>query len=203
MTNRAEFFTRLEPFHTPSALIRIQLAYTLAKFSHRAQVRKEKDLEGKPVRYFEHVKRVALILMDEGKFYNEELVISALLHDGLEDTRDITPELLEQVFGQQVALTVKTLSKVPKDGYLERFVLCEDIGPYIIKACDRLDNLRTLSSGSLEFQRKQVQETRDKYYPLFDLMVELSRDLPSTSRRNVQHLRDLVIRTTEQFRIVE
>jgi len=118
MANRAEFFERLTPFHAPSTLLSIQLAYTLAKFSHRAQVRKELDEAGLPVRYFEHVKRAALTLMDEVGIYDAEMVIGALLHDGFEDTRDITPELVEHAFGAEVTLIVKTL--VERTGYRRR-----------------------------------------------------------------------------------
>lgn len=37
----------------------------------------------------------------------------------------------------------------------------------MIKACDRLDNLRSLNQTSAEFQAKQIKETTDKYLPLF------------------------------------
>lgn len=196
MTNRAEFFAKLEPFHAPSTLLNIQLAYTLSKFSHRAQIRKEFDAEGKPVRYFEHVKRVSLILTDEVKINRPEMIIAALLHDGLEDTRDITPAMIEHAFGKDVVTIVKTLSKCPKEGYLERFYTSTDYRSYIIKACDRLDNLRSLHSGSIEFQTRQIKETKEKYYPLFDRMVKLT---PKEYKNNAKELRDLVLKTTEGF----
>lgn len=167
MTTRKEFFSRLEPFHSPSDLLTIELAYTLAKFSHRAQVRKETDAEGKPIRYFEHVRRVTLILIDEAKVLDKDIIVSALLHDGLEDTRDVTPAMLEHVFGKEVTRIVKTLSKVPKEGYIDRFYQCRDFRPYLIKMADRLDNLRSLHQASIEFQAKQIKETRETYYSLF------------------------------------
>lgn len=118
--NRQTFFERLEPFFPPSILLDVQLAYTLAKFGHRAQFRKdEKDAGGEPLRYFEHVRRVSLILIDEAQIVNREMVLAALLHDGVEDTRDLTPEMIEHCFGSDVVSLVKTLSKVPKEGYLE------------------------------------------------------------------------------------
>ncbi len=196
MTNRAEFFQKLEPLHAPSTLLNIELAYTLSKFSHRAQMRKELDSEGKHVRYFEHVKRVTLILIDEVKITKPEMIIAALLHDGLEDTRDITPAMIEHAFGKDVVTIVKTLSKVPKEGYLDRFYMSCDFRSYVIKACDRLDNLRSLSSGSVEFQTKQIKETKEKYYPLFNRMVKLT---PKEYKNNVKELRDLVLKTTEGF----
>jgi hypothetical protein len=88
---------------------------------------------------------------------------------------------------------VKVLSKVPKEGYLDRFYTCTDWRPYFVKACDRLDNLRSLSQSSLEFRKKQVTETRDKYFRLFDRMVGLA---PEVYRDGTRRLRDLIQDTT-------
>ena len=193
--NRESFFARLEPFFVPSVLLDVQLAYTLAKFGHRSQVRKEADDDGTPVRYFEHVRRVAIILIDEARIVRPELVIGALLHDGIEDTRDLTPAMIEHCFGADVAGIVKTLSKAPKEGYLERFYMSDDWRPYLIKACDRLDNLRSLSQSPPAFQAKQVAETRDKYYDLFDRLVTL---VPTSDKPRAQHLRDEIRKVTER-----
>ncbi len=177
-------------------LLNIQLAYTLAKFSHRSQFRKETDDLGAPLRYFEHVRRVAIITIDEAKLVKPELVIAALLHDGIEDTRDLTPAMIEHCFGSDVAVIVKTLSKSPKEGYLDRFYMCDDWRPYFIKACDRLDNLRSMSCSSKEFQIKQVKETKEKYYELFDRMILLT---PSNDKQRVQLIRDEVRKETERL----
>lgn len=172
--NRETFFSRLTPFHAPTTLLDVQLAYTLAKYSHRAQVRKELDEAGQPVRYFEHVRRVAIVLIDEAKIVMPEMVIAAVLHDGPEDTRDLNPEMIEHCFGSDVVSIVKTLSKTPKEGYLSRFYVSNDWRPYVIKACDRLDNLRSLPAAPIEFRRKQIKETKEHYFPLFERMVELT-----------------------------
>lgn len=187
--NRASFFERLEPFLAPSVLLDVQHAYTLAKYGHRAQVRKELDDHGDPVRYFEHVRRVAIILVDEGKIVKPEMIIAALLHDVVEDAPNLPPALIEHCFGSDVCVIIKTLSKVPKDGYLDRFHMSTDWRPYVIKACDRLDNLRSLSAANEEFRLKQIAETRDKYFPLFDRMLELT---PVEYRSQVQQLRDAI-----------
>jgi len=196
--NRAEFFAKLDPFFSPTSLLQIQVAYTFAKFGHRAQVRKEKDESGKPLRYFEHVRRVAVNVIDDARIPLPELVVAGLIHDGIEDTRDLTPEMIQHLFGEDVVRIVKTLSKVPEQGYLERFYLSTDWRAYVVKACDRLDNLRSLGAASAEFQAKQIKETREKYYPLFDRMVELT---PPEYLARVRNLRDLVIKQTEGHRI--
>lgn len=193
---RQTFFDRIDPYFPPSVLLDVQLAYTLAKFGHRAQVRKdEKGESGSPLRYFEHVRRVALVLLDEAQIVNREMVLSALLHDGVEDTRDLTPEMIEHCFGADVVSIVKTLSKVPKEGYLERFKQSTDWRPYLLKACDRLDNLRSLDDADKAFQVKQVTETREKFYSLFDRMVTLA---PTEYVDRVRKIRDEVLRVTER-----
>lgn len=194
--NREAFFSRIRPFFAPSVLLDIELAYTLAKFSHRAQTRKdEADDEGQPLRYFEHVRRVALILIDEARIVQREMVLAALLHDGMEDTRDLTPEMIEHAFGADTVGIVKVLSKVPKEGYMERFWLSTDWRPYVLKACDRLDNLRSLEQSSAAFQAKQVKETQEKFYPLFDRMIELA---PAEFKSRVGGLRDEVMKEAER-----
>ena len=192
---RETFFARLTPFFAPSDILDIQLAYTLAKFAHRAQTRSETDEAGKPLRYFEHVRRVAINLIDVARMPDKNMVIAALLHDGVEDTRDITFELIDHSFGADVARLVRTLTKEPKEGYLDRFSITTDWRPYAIKACDRLDNLQSLSSCTVEFQQKQVDETRTKYYPLFDRMVELT---PTIWRAQSELLRAAIIAQTER-----
>lgn len=186
---------RLRPLFPPSILLDVELAYTLAKFGHRSQVRKEVGPDGEPLRYFEHVRRVAITLIDEARCPLREMVLAALLHDGIEDTRDITPAMIEHAFGADVAGIVMLLSKVPKEGYLERFHLCTDWRPYVIKACDRLDNLRSLGGSSRAFQQKQLAETRRHYYDLLDRMMRLT---PDEYRERVAALRDEVRATTER-----
>jgi len=193
--NRESFFNRIEPFFPPSILLDVNLAYTLAKYGHRAQVRKELDAQGDPIRYFEHVRRVAIVLIDEAKIVKSEMVIAALLHDGIEDTKDLTPAMIEHCFGTDVVSIVKTLSKVPNEGYIERFLMSSDWRSYMIKACDRLDNLRSLNAAPVDFQRKQIAETRGKYYQLFDRMIDI---IPPEHKKQAHLMRDQIIMTTEK-----
>lgn len=163
--NKYTFFARLEPALAPSEIVRVRGAYYLAKFGHRAQFRKETDPEGFPLRYFEHVRRVAIILIDEARIYDPDLIITALLHDTLEDTEAIDGAIIEQFFGTRVARLVRLLTKDPKEGYVERLKSSPDA--LLVKACDRLDNLRSLEGADPAFQRKQCKETREVYLPLF------------------------------------
>lgn len=195
--NKETFQARLKPRFSPAIQLDIKLAYVLAKFGHRAQVRKELT-EGKPTRYFEHVRRVALILMDEMKIWDSDMIIAALLHDSIEDCVDLTPELLEHNFGPDVVGMIKILSKVPKEGYIDRLDNCHDWRVLALKACDRLDNLRSLMvpGTSLEFQKKQIQETKEKYFPIFDRLIVIC---PDYVRKNVLVIRDEIKRLIERY----
>jgi (p)ppGpp synthase/HD superfamily hydrolase len=195
--NRESFFQRLYPFFSPKILRDIELAYILAKAAHRSQTRKELDAAtGEPQRYFEHVRRATLIGIDLAQIVRPDTVIASILHDGIEDTRDLRPEMIEHVFGADVCGIVKVLSKDPKEGYLDRFYVCTDWRPYFVKACDRLDNLRSMAGATVEFRRKQVAETRDKYFRLFDRMVTLT---PEEYRDGTRRLRELIAATTAQI----
>lgn len=167
MENRNSFFARLEPTLAPSEVLRTQLAYYLAKYGHRAQVRKEK-VNGERLRYFEHLRRSALVLIDTLHCSDWELVCALLLHDALEDTKELSAELIELSFGPRVARIVRTVSKIPENGYLER-LHCAPADTILVKACDRLDNVRSLvvDGTTTKFVKKQIKETRKSYLPLF------------------------------------
>lgn len=188
--NRESFFKRIAPVLSAGDLRQVELAYLLAKKCHDWQTRQELDRDGRPVRYFEHLRRVALVLIDEVGSADATLIVAALLHDSLEDTRDLTPELIEHCFGSDVLRIVKQISKVPKGGYIERLQKYGCWQALLVKACDRLDNLRSLTAGSIEFQKKQTAETRDKYFALFEKMV---RVVPGEYRAAAGELRDKIV----------
>lgn len=189
--NKASFFARIEPCFSPEEINKIKLAYMLAKHGHRAQFRKEKDEAGENVRYFEHLRRVAINIMDIAMIMDSTIIIAAILHDSLEDTEDLTPEILELCFGSEVTRIVKVLSKTPKEGYIDRFKACRDWRPFLIKAADRLDNVKSLSQTPKEFKSRQIQETTEIYLPLFAQLVTM---VPASMYKNVDRLRFEIIR---------
>ena len=199
MENKETFQARIAPYFSPSDCLDVKLAYCLAKFGHRAQVRKELT-EGKPTRYFEHVRRVAIVLMDEMKIMDRDMIIAALLHDSLEDTHDLTPELLEHCFGARVVHIVKMLSKVPKVGYIDRLAACYEWEILAIKACDRLDNLRSLMipENTYEFKSKQIKETTMYYCGIFDNLVRLA---PKHHHKNVLRVVREIKKLVKEYRI--
>ncbi len=195
MENKHTFQARLLPYFPPSDILDIKTAYIFAKFSHRSQIRKELT-DGKPTRYFEHVRRVALILMDTLKIMDKNMIVAALQHDLIEDCEDVTPELLEHQFGAEVVSIIKLLSKVPKEGYIERLESCHNWKVLTIKACDRLDNLRSLMvpGTTREFQERQIKETQEKYIPLFNKLIDIAP---------VQHLLEIKTLVDEIKKLVE
>lgn len=173
--NHETFLARLRPLLAPSDLIRIEFAYTLAKYYHRHQKRKDNDEAGVPIRYFEHPRETALILIDEVKCACPDKIIAALLHDCLEDT-DLSLPMIEFIFGSKVARIVALISKVPKEGYVDRLLAYGDWEALLVKACDHLHNLRSLENSPPEFQCKQIKESEEKYQLLFDKFVTCCPD---------------------------
>ena len=92
---------------------------------------------------------------------------TALLHDALEDTDAIDAQMIEMAFGPTVASNVIFLTKVAGEGgaYIKRIQTApSDV--QLVKIADRIDNLRSLQFGTLEFQQKQLLETEEKYLGL-------------------------------------
>lgn len=172
--NFAAFFARLENLFSEHDLSLIRLAYQLGKYNHRWQTRKGKDENGAPIRYFEHLRGVALILIDDVGCYRPEMIISALMHDILEDVENVGEHDLYYWFGNygaEVSRIVRLLSKKPEDGYLDRLRMYGDWKVLLIKSCDRLHNLRSLVCTEPEFQLKTATETRNHYIHLLDTML--------------------------------
>lgn len=177
MENRESFFARINPFMAPSDLLKVEFAYMMAKFGHRFQFRKEMDKDGNPLRYFDHPRRVAIIIIDEVHIREPEMICSALLHDCLEDTKDISAQMIEQLFGKEVVRNVKLLSKLPKEGYYERLQNFGDWKVWALKCADRLDNLRSLQQTSKEFQDRQLKETREVIYPMIKNLINMNAEV--------------------------
>jgi len=199
MENKESFNNRLKPYFAPNDHLDIQLAYIMAKFGHRAQFRKEM-VDDKPLRYFEHVRRVALIIMDELNIMDKTMIICAISHDLLEDS-EFSPELIQRCFGEECCKIIGLLSKVPKEGYHERLAKCHDWRVLAIKMCDRLDNLRSLMAPgtTTEFHKKQIKETSEVYYQLFDYLLTIC---PKHYYKDMLKVRDEIKCLIEKYRIL-
>jgi (p)ppGpp synthase/HD superfamily hydrolase len=177
--NRKSFFDRVEA--NDHAFTRLEVAglrwaYMGGKYLHRAQLRKAETWpDGRPVRYFEHVRGAALILVDELEIFDVRLIMALFLHDGREDRREeLDWDMVELIGGPELVRILKLLTKEPEKGYIERLWKFGTWKTLICKACDRLDNLRSLPGCGPEKIRKQVKETKEKYFPLFKQMVAVA-----------------------------
>lgn len=151
-------------------LNRVLSAWDMAQNVHQFQQRND----GTP--YFWHPTRVARILLDELNIVDPDLLCAALLHDVLEDSDILTPEVIAYNFGDYVSYIVTALTKEIgiKDGPLRQKIDQEYIDRLrnsaedcrVIKLADRLDNLRCLQFNLKRNPYKYVKETIDNYIPM-------------------------------------
>ncbi|MEI6060820.1 MAG: RelA/SpoT family protein [Bacteroidota bacterium] len=149
----------------------VRKAFLMASQAHFTMRRRT----GEP--YIYHPLEVARIVAGEIGL-GETAIISALLHDVVEDNPDYTIEMIRQNFGDKVAYIVDGLTKI-KDGY-ERLestaqvesikkmllTLSDDVRVILIKLADRLHNMRTLDSMPPSKQQNIAAETLYLYSPL-------------------------------------
>ncbi len=147
----------------------IEGAIDYARKMHEGQTRSS----GEP--YYTHPVEVASILA--GMRMDQDTLVTAILHDTLEDTK-ATYDEIKSKFGQDVADMVNGVSKLTKiesqtiEGkQAENFrklllAMSEDIRVLLVKLADRLHNMRTIDGLSTEKQRRIALETLEIYAPL-------------------------------------
>ena len=150
---------------------KIKEAFEFANEAHKGVKRRS----GEP--YILHPLAVAKIAVKEIGLGTTS-VISALLHDVVEDTV-MTDEEIKQEFGAEVALLVDGVTKLGQLSYdadkvevqaenLRKMFLAmaKDIRVILIKLADRLHNMRTLKYMTPEKQKEKARETMDIYAPI-------------------------------------
>ncbi|MBK9419582.1 MAG: bifunctional (p)ppGpp synthetase/guanosine-3',5'-bis(diphosphate) 3'-pyrophosphohydrolase [Flavobacteriales bacterium] len=154
---------------TPEGTRLIRKAFNIAMEAHSTQRRKS----GEP--YIYHPIAVARICAEEIGL-GVTSVVSALLHDTVEDT-DITLDDVREMFGDTVATIIDGLTKISGVNWqtdsmqAENFrkvllTLAQDVRVILIKLADRLHNMRTLDGLPREKQLKIASETLFLYAPL-------------------------------------
>jgi len=163
----------------------INKAIYWAKKYHGNQKRKS----GEP--YYSHPLEVAYIFaenisIEDKKYYTTDLIITAILHDTIEDTV-LTKDIIEQGFNQSVANNIDDLTRIKTDRKLTAGETLEVIYPQnkkgilYIKIYDRLHNLRTIAFLSETKRNKIIDETIIYFIPLcsflelYDIKKELIR----------------------------
>lgn len=148
---------------------RLFAAFTYADEVHKQQLRKD----GSP--FVTHPLAVAEIVADLG--LDTDSVIAALLHDTIEDT-GATHEEIAKLFGTTVAELVEGVTKLTRVQYTSKeeeqmenlrkmlMAMAKDIRVILIKICDRLHNMRTMSYQSQRKQKEKALETMEIYAPI-------------------------------------
>jgi GTP diphosphokinase / guanosine-3',5'-bis(diphosphate) 3'-diphosphatase len=147
----------------------IRDAYEYGMRMHEGQFRHS----GEP--YFTHPIAVAAILTEMR--LDDATIITALLHDTIEDTRSTKAEV-GAMFGDEIADLVDGVTKLTNlelsstqskqaENFRKLFMaMSRDLRVILVKLADRLHNMRTIRSMRPEKQVKKARETMDIYAPL-------------------------------------
>ena len=150
-------------------LERIRAAYDMAFKAHDGQLRKD----GSP--YVTHCVATADISFDMG--LDEDSIVSALLHDVIEDT-PLEHADVAKLFGTAVADIVEGVTKLTRMQYTSKedeqmenmrkmlMAMSKDIRVILLKTADRMHNMRTMDFQSPEKQRQKSLETMEIYAPI-------------------------------------
>lgn len=144
-------------------------AYVYAMKMHGSQLR----ASGDP--YFAHPIQVAGILT--GYRLDTATIVTALLHDVVEDTSATKADIAE-MFGGEIAELVEGVTKLSRlelqaehtrqAENLRKFILAisRDVRVLLVKLADRLHNMRTLQYVKPEKRERISRETLEVYAPL-------------------------------------
>lgn len=155
---------------------------------HRHQVRKS----GYP--YYTHPLNTTLILLNEMQLHDTNSIVACLLHDLIEDSKDVNKKDLIEQFNEDVAEMVDGVTKISHseiiksdrdtneedeeadrhkskstkaETYRKLFMaLVRDARVIMIKLADRLHNMRTLHYLGPKKQTVIAQETLNFYIPI-------------------------------------
>ncbi|MFC5739694.1 RelA/SpoT family protein [Sinirhodobacter huangdaonensis] len=153
--------------HTDAELIR--RAYVYGMKMHEGQFRQSGES------YFTHPVAVAAILTEQR--LDDATIVTALLHDTIEDTRSTYTEV-EGLFGHEIAELVDGVTKLTNlqlssnaSKQAENFrkllmAMSKDIRVLLVKLADRLHNMRTIKSMRAEKQVQKARETMEIFAPL-------------------------------------
>ena len=147
----------------------ITRAYHYGEQAHDGQFRQS----GEP--YFNHPIAVAAILTEQQ--LDDATIVTALLHDAIEDTRSTYADI-EEEFGPEIAELVDGVTKLTNlqlsstetkqaENFRKLFMaMSKDLRVILVKLADRLHNMRTIKPMKPEKQQQKAHETMDIYAPL-------------------------------------
>jgi RelA/SpoT family (p)ppGpp synthetase len=148
----------------------IERAYVYGARAHAGQLR----ASGEP--YFNHPVEVAAMLTELR--LDDATIVTALLHDTVEDNAGCSVADVEAHFGGEIAHLVDGVTKLSKlqigsrqSEQAENFrklllAMSKDVRVLLVKLADRLHNMRTIKHLSPAKQEKKARETMEIYAPL-------------------------------------
>jgi GTP pyrophosphokinase len=159
-------------------------AFSFSVDAHQDQLRKSGEA------YVSHPCEVTRILVEELGVTDPETLAASVLHDTVEDVKEVTCEVIGEMFGQEVAAIVDGVTKIDDfEGDRQSLVkqvhrkifsgAASRIEVMMIKLADRLHNLRTMAAMPKHKQQKIADETLDIYAPMAGLLglYNLKREL--------------------------
>ena len=147
----------------------IRQAYDYGRRMHEGQFRHS----GEP--YFTHPVAVAAILTEMR--LDDATIVTALLHDTIEDTRSTWTDVA-QLFGRDIADLIDGVTKLTNlqlsgthskqaENFRKLFMaMSRDLRVILVKLADRLHNMRTIKSMRPDKQVQKARETMDIFAPL-------------------------------------
>jgi len=147
----------------------IHAAYEYGREMHKGQTRHS----GEP--YFTHPVAVAAILTEQQ--LDDATIVTALLHDTIEDTKSTYSEIAAR-FGEEIAVLVDGVTKLTNlqlsstetkqaENFRKLFMaMSKDLRVILVKLSDRLHNMRTIKAMRPDKQVQKARETMDIYAPL-------------------------------------
>jgi GTP pyrophosphokinase/guanosine-3',5'-bis(diphosphate) 3'-pyrophosphohydrolase len=169
MISADDLIALVRNYNPKSNADRIRAAYEFGQRMHDGQFRHS----GEP--YFSHPVAVAAILTEQR--LDDATIITALLHDTIEDTK-ANDAMVAEMFGPEVALLVDGVTKLTNlqlssretkqaENFRKLFMaMSRDLRVILVKLADRLHNMRTIKAMRVEKQAQKARETMDIYAPL-------------------------------------
>ena len=169
MITAEELATRIQHYNPKSDFAMIVNAYKYGQIKHEGQYRKSGE------KYFSHPVAVAEILAEQQ--LDDATIVTALLHDTIEDTtsskdeitKQFTPEIADLVDGVTKLTNMQLTSTETKEAENVRKLLmaiAQDVRVILVKLADRLHNMQTIKSMKPEKQLQKARETMEIYAPL-------------------------------------
>ena len=169
---------------------RIQQAMDMAKAFHEGQMRRGNG--GMMPYYDEHILGVYNILREECGITDEDILITALLHDTVEDT-ECTLDDIENAFGADIREQVRLLTRIqgePFSVYARRLFYQGSYQTVIVKLADRLHNLRTIVyMPDVRWIQKKIKQS---YTDILNPLPEAMRRIDGRYNEQIYMLADKI-----------